>query len=386
MQFIKRGLIGLFLLGLFGCATQPPVEALSAEIWQDSSFSYQPSRVVETRESLFKLDSAVLQALEPSGRIGYTSEQRLNHLIASLYGPEGIRLAYSAGQTTVASQTWHNKRGDCLSLTVLAYAAARSLGLSAHMQDVRVPVAFDRRGGVDFINGHVNVFVRNDTEALINGQAVHAGGFVIDFEPQTGARPSGTWLSEDAVLARYYNNRGSEYFVQKSDEMAYAYYKAAVATDPTYAPTYTNLALLYVRRGLLAQAERLMRYAVDLGGPSYAPLRSLQQLMTAQGRPAEAQRYAEQLARRQDEDPYYWFGLGLRALQDGKPAQAIASLERAAGLTTGFEEIHYNLALAYWRNGQREAAAKQLATLRAINGQDPGVAVLSKKMEGQAPS
>jgi hypothetical protein len=60
-------------------------------------------------------------------------------------------------------------------------------------------------------------------------------------------------------------------------------------------------------------------------------------------------------------------------------------LERAESLTTGFEEVHYNLALAYLRAGKREAAEKQLAALRKINQKDPGVAVLAKKMQGKMP-
>jgi len=373
------------LAGLAGCATPLAVSALPDSVWQDAPFDYHADRVVEGRDAVFGLTESVRKSLALQDRGQRSTEGRLDALIARLYGPSGIRLTYSSGHTTGAAQTWINQRGDCLSLTILAYAAARELGLLAHMQEVRVPVMLDRRDGVDYVNEHVNLFVRNDTEALINGQAVPSGGFIIDFEPQPGSRASGHWLSEDAILARFYNNRATEYLARDDRANAYAYFRAAQKLAPDYAPAYTNLAHLYARQGLQSQAEQLLQHAIALGGPSYAALRAMAQLLRAQGRDAEAQQFTTLLARRQDEDPYHWLGVGLEALQSGRNRDAIAALEKAAALTTGFEEIHYNLGLAYFRDGQPAAARKQLALLSDINRRDPGIAVLSKKLRGIAP-
>jgi tetratricopeptide (TPR) repeat protein len=252
------------------------------------------------------------------------------------------------------------------------------------MQEVQVPVAVDRRDGVEFISGHVNVLVRNESEVFLNGQVFGVGSFVIDFEPQVGSRRTGQWLSEAEILARFYNNRGTEYFVQKDDVRAYAYYRAAIEAAPGFAPATANLAQLYVRRGLLPGAEQLLRHAIALGGPSYLPMRSLHQLLLAQGRTTEAQHYAQMLEKRQDEDPYYWLSKGIVALRDARFRAAVSALERAESLTSGFEEIHYHLALAYARNGQREAAKRQLAVLTSIDNKDPGVALLSKKFSALA--
>jgi len=387
MQYRKLCLLLLVLWALAGCATNERLGSapVPTDAWQDAAFHYQPELVTETRADLFALAPDVLQALRADSGGGVALERRLDLLVSRLYGPSGIRVAYDASHTTVATQTWRNRRGDCLSLTILAYAAARQLGIAAHMQEVQVPLSVDRRDGMDFISGHVNVVVRDEAEVSINGRPFGAGSFVIDFEPQAGARRFGQWLSEDAILARYYNNRAAQHWAQGDTARAYAYFRAAIAAAPDFAPAFANLAQLYARQGLDADAERLLRHAVTLGGPSYAPLRALHSLVQAQGRTQEAQQLAGLLARRQDEDPYHWLGLGLDALQTGRNRDAIAALEKAAALTTGFEEIHYNLGLAYFRNGQREAAGKQLTQLRAINQRDPGIAVLSRKLQGIAP-
>ena len=376
------------VLGLGGCAA-PKVSTSSLappdNVWQDNEFAYQRGLVTETRETVFALDPEVVRALRADDGIAHSTELRLDLLVARLYGSNGIRLSYASGHTTGASETWHNKRGDCLSLTILAYASARYLGIDAHMQEVKVPASIDRRDGVDFINGHVNVLVRHSAEVVINGQSFGAGSFIIDFEPQAGARRSGQWLTENAIMARYYNNRATEYLVQKDDARAYAYYRAAIEVEPDFAPTFGNLAQLYAKHGLLQSAEQLLRHAIAMGGPQYVPLRAMHKLLLAQGRGAEAQHYADLLAKRQDEDPYYWMGLGMAALREGRNGAAIGAFERAASLTTGFEELHFHLGVAYWRNGQRDAASKQLAAINAINKKDPGVALLSKKLQGMAP-
>lgn len=375
----------IVVLGLGGCAAPRMAGAPPDTLWQDQAFNYQSTLVTETRDTLFALDPALAQILLTDVGAGRSTDRRLELLVARLYGPTGIRLSYTSGHTTGASETWRNLRGDCLSLTILAYASARFLGVNAHMQEVQVPLAFDRRGGYDFISGHVNVTVRSNSEIMLNGQSFGMGNFIIDFEPQVGSRRSGHWLTEQAILARFYNNRAAEYLVEKDYERAYAYYRAAIAAEPDYAPAFANLAQLYVRRGLLSGAEKLLAHAIALDGPSYGPLRSMRQLLVAQGRHAEAQSYATLLAKREDDDPYHWLGLGMAAMRDGQYRPAIRALERAAALTTGFEEVHYYLGLAYWRDGQWEAARKQLATLSAINNLDPGVATLSKKFSALAP-
>ena len=254
------------------------------------------------------------------------------------------------------------------------------------MQEVQVSLTFDRRDGLDFIGDHVNLLVRHAYDVPLNDRTMSVESFVIDFEPQTGANRFGQRLTEDDIMARYYNNRAAQYLVQKDNARAYAYYRAAIAAAPAYAPAFANLAQLYVRKGLLTSAEQLLTHAIALGGPSYSALRTMQTLLTLQGRTTEAQHYAQLLAKRRNENPYYWMGLGMAAMRDSDYRAAIDALEHAAALATGFEEIHYQLALAYWRGGQQEAARKQLAVLDGINHAAPGVGTLSKKFSAPLPT
>lgn len=369
----------------FACNTAPPVLPLATSVlWHDSNFDYNASDVVETKEMLFALDPELAVTLAKRAHQTMSADRRLEYLASILFRHDGISIAYTAGHSTGAAETWQKKRGDCLSLTLLTYAASKALGVDATMQEVRVPVAVDRRGGVDFVSGHVNVFVHNSSPLMVNGRSYGAGGIIIDFEPQIGSRLQGVYLTDDQVMARFYNNRASEFLATNEDKKAYAYFKAALLADPRFAPAYANLAQLYNRRGMTSAAEELLHHAMALNDRSDAPLRTLHKLLIAQGRSVEADEIAIKLRKHDDEDPYFWLGIGIDHLQNNRYSKAIDALERAESLTTGFEEIHRYLAIAYWRNGQQKLADKELATLVAMKTDDQIVKSLSRKL-GRSP-
>jgi tetratricopeptide (TPR) repeat protein len=370
----------------YGCSTHPAMTSASyGQFWRDDAFEKTNHHHVESKASLFALDSTLESALIERRRNSLTVNQRLDYLISTLFTQGKIRIAYTAGHSTNAAETWATKRGDCLSLTLMTYAAARTLGLDAYMQEVRVPVAVDRRNGTDFVSGHVNVVVYNASAITINGRGLPNGNTVIDFEPQIGSRQTGNVLSDDQIVARFYNNRGSELFAVKDDPGAYAYFKAAIEADPAFAPAYSNLALLYTRNELYDAAEALLRHAIALADKPDAPLRALQNLLLTQDRKVEAQEVAERLHRFDYEDPYFWVNTGLDHLQKNQYSKAIQAFQRAEELATGFEEIHRYLAIAYWHDGQQKQADKQLAILAGMHTNDRSIAKLSAKLN-QSPN
>lgn len=369
----------LCLMGLTACAVAPDLPSATPVTWHDQTFDYDAALVTVTKEDLFRLEPQLQAQLQEPGLQQLSTHKRLEHMMSLIFGRELKPFPYAQGHSTVAVETWRLGRGDCLSLTVLAYSMARSLNLNAQMQEVRVPVLFDRRERMDFLNHHVNVLFRASGPVNWNESKVHSPDMIVDFEPQIGTNRDGLALSDDAILARYYNNMAVEYLSHKQLPQAYAYFKAAIVLQPQYAASYGNLANLYLRAGLQADAEQLLRRAVALSDEATLPLMSLHQLLLDQGRAREAAYYARLLQSRRDADPYYWIGLGLQALQDGQWRQSVTALEEAQRLTHGFEEVHRYLALAYWRSGDRLRANAQLAVLASLEHDSSDIATLRKK-------
>jgi tetratricopeptide (TPR) repeat protein len=370
---------GCFIV-LAGCAAAPRAPLPAHLPWQDQAFDYDAALVSVSKRDLFQLEPDLLSKLHDPGIQNSSAQYRLHYLVSLLFGPETKDFPYSGGHSTIAAETWRRKSGDCLSLTVLTYSLAKSLGMSVQMQEVRVPDVFDRRGSVEFLNRHVNVLIRDVGLLHFKDGSMRSGNVIIDFEPQIGSRREGLALSDDGILSRFYNNIASEYLAQGNLTLAYAHFKAAILADPGYSPSYSNLAQLYGRRGFLQNAEQLLLHAIALNDDADIALRSLHQLLVSQGRESEALKYTEILRARQDKDPYYWLGVGLDYLQAENYQKAVSALEHAQALTTGFQEVHRYLAIAYWRAGKQPQAKNQLSVLASLMVDDPRLAALSKKI------
>ncbi|TMH88940.1 MAG: hypothetical protein E6H42_18450, partial [Betaproteobacteria bacterium] len=263
-MLLKALSIGGCFIVLAGCAAAPPAPLPADLLWQDQAFKYDAALVSVGKRDLFQLDAGLLSKLHDSGIQDSSAQYRLHYLVSILFGPEAKDFPYSAGHSTIAAETWRRKTGDCLSLTVLSYALAKALDMSVQMQEVRVPVVFDRRGNVEFLNRHVNVLVRGAGDLYLIAGSMRSGDVIIDFEPQIASRREGLALSDDGILARFYNNLAAEYLAQDDLTLAYAYFKAAVLADPGYSPSYSNLAQLYTRKGFLRSAEQLLLHAIAL--------------------------------------------------------------------------------------------------------------------------
>jgi tetratricopeptide (TPR) repeat protein len=358
----------ILVAALAGCAAAPPNSALP---WRDDAFEGGVEPAVG-KETLFRLDTALVQQLQAPEVRALRPKQRLEKL------PDRRRFEYAAGHSTPADETWRLRRGDCISLTVLTFAAARALGLDAVMQEVQVPAVYDRRGSLDYVNHHVNVLVQVGADRPVLSLARY-DDVIIDFEPEFASTARGQPLSDEAVLARYYNNMGVEALARRDWGNAYTHLRAAARVQPGYAPTYTNLAALYIERGLPAEAEQWLRHSVAASERPEHPLRALHQLVLGQGREREAEALDQRLRAWQQDDPYYWVSEGVRHLRESHPREAVRALERAQALTSGFTDVHRYLALAYWRLGESTRAQQQLQVLATINSNDPMGAKLRRK-------
>lgn len=378
-------LIAVCMLGLAGCGSVPTAPSPAQLPWQDEAFAYDATLVSVTKEELFRLDPELLEKLQDPAIQSLSYPKRVERLLVLLFGPEKRRFSFTTGHSTIAAETWKLKRGDCLSLTVLTFSVARSMNMVAQMQEVQVPVLFDRRGNFDFLNRHVNVLFRRSAPPRLTDGITRARDIVVDFEPEFGSFREGQALSDNAILARFYNNIAAEHLAQGLQSLAYAHFKAAILVEPAYAASYANLALLYLDAGMPGDAEQLLRHAVVLSDQAEVPLRALHRLLVNQGRDAEAQHYALLLQSQRDKDPYYWIELGLRHLQDGQFRQSISALERAQSMTNSFNEVHRYLAVAYWRAGDRVHANEQLSLLASLNDGDARVSTLRKKINAPPP-
>lgn len=365
---------------LAGCATTTPSTALAPAgvTWLDHEFGWNASLVTVTPQELFKLDEGLEARLsEPAWREAPIG-QRLRKLLYAIFGQDGKQFAYRAGHSSTATQTWRDRQGDCLSLTVLAYSAVRKLGLTPVMQEVQTPAIYGRAGELDVVNQHVNVLLTNLRTDLLE---ITPRDFVLDFEPDFQAPFRGTPLTEAGIVARYYNNVAVEFMARGDHARAYAHFKAAIRAEPGYPSSYSNLAVLYRRVGHDTEAESLLRVAVAMGGKADVALFELHRLLEEQNRITEAEVVKRELDARRAADPYHWLGLGLARLAADEPRHAIAEFERARDIAPMFPEVHRYLALAYARLGDTHKARDEVELMTTAGDSMNKIALLRRKLD-----
>lgn len=383
MDPLRRARLAAVLLTVAlvaGCASAPvaPPERVQAALARgDQVFGLVQVPVVDPA-TLFALPPDLVQKLQQQRLRTVSHQSRLIALLDIIFGPDRHKFSYGAQGSTGAVETWSAGHGDCLSLTILTYAAAREMGLNVQMQEVRVPAVYDRRPGVDFVNRHVNLAVNLRNETMQDMLRTRVA--VIDFEPQLTGGELGRPLDEGEIVARFHNNLGSEALAAGDAVRAYGHYRAALAADPRFAAANSNLAVVLEQRGLAQEAEVLLRYAITLANEPDVALAALHRLLVAQHRTAEAEVVAQQLRAAEDADPYHWITQGVDALNQGRSRQAVAALEHAQELTHGFTEVHGWLALAYLQLGDQVHARQQLAQLEALQSGSPLAGKLRRKL------
>jgi hypothetical protein len=160
--YVPKLWVGGSFVVLAGCAAAPRTPLPAHLLWQDQAFDYDAALVSIGKPDLFQLDAGLLSKLHDPRIQNSSAQYRLNHLVSLLFEPRTKDFSYSKNHTTIAAETWRRKSGECLSLTVLSYSWRN--GHAGQMQEVRVPVIFDRRGNVGFLNRHVNLLISGKSD------------------------------------------------------------------------------------------------------------------------------------------------------------------------------------------------------------------------------
>jgi len=379
MRAIRLTGIPLAAYLLASCASAPTTTDTLP--WLDAQFHYDAALVKVAQPDLFKLDADLERKLSEPAMRDVPVGLKLKRVIDTIFDKDRKGFAYRAGHSTVASETWRNRTGDCLSLTVLTYSVARTLGMTPVMQEVQTPAVYGRAGDFDVVNQHVNVMFPRIRGDLMAESETHE--VVIDFEPDFAAPRRGTALSEAGIVARYYNNVAVENMANGHYDVAYAYYKAAINTEPNYVSPYGNLAVLYRRANRENEAETLLRYAISHNNTNNidVAMHELHRLLKDQGRLREAGEVERKLEAHQQTDPYHWIGLALADMEKNDMRAAIDKLGHANDIAPSFSEVHRYLAVAYARAGNPQKAREELAALENLGGLSNKIALLRRKLD-----
>ena len=132
----------------------------------------------------------------------------------------------------------------------------------------------------------------------------------------------------------------------------------------------TNIALDYhLRRGDTEAAEALLISALEKNPQASASRVNLADLYRAQGKEEAARATLKSGIALNKEDPSLWFSLALLEVREGNGEAALGALEKAASLEETPSYYHYVYAVAQHDQGR---PAEAMATLKVANRAAPG--------------
>lgn len=380
-------ILSVIVLGLSACAT-PQVTEISQSpqlivepkkiTWHDEHFQATEAVYIVPKEEVFALSDALKEQLMREEIQALTNISKTRYLLDLVYTKDSAAFAYNYKETTTAKTTWENKRGNCISLTILAYSIGRALKLPIVMQEVEIPAQFDRRGNLDFLSSHVNAMIMQK-DFWFEREGENRGYLIVDFEPQTMILHRGRALSDEEILSRFYNNIGAEYLAKQQKNAAYAYFKAAILRAPNNSLAYSNLAELYLQTGLYHQAEEIITHALNINKNDVIVMRNMQKLLQSQNRHTEAAMLTQKIEASNAENPHYWLGLGIQAVKNQEYTSAIKYLEKARKMAIGFADIHRYLAEAYLKTGNMTGAKSEISQLIDLVPDHPKSILLRNK-------
>ena len=363
MAMYKVTIIMLFL-GCFGCQSTrlPHLQSSTSDLWLSEEHFSGDVFAITSPDDIFALSEQTKQQLRYiSGSKSLMPERTkaVMHYILKLADSE---LVYQHSATTTAQQTMQNGNANCLSLAILTYSIARELGLQAVFQDVNIPEYWTSQNDTTWLNGHVNLRIKQSLIADTASSAISFGSdIIVDFDPYVLKKqfPSKT-VSKQRIIAMFYNNKAAEAFADNNIAQAYRYYQASADADAEFAVTWSNLAVLYRQTGHYAKAELAYNYSLQLDPESLNTLANLAFLYQHIGDTKKAKLLQHQVAMKRQNNPYYYVMLGNETLQAKLYDNAKTYYRHAIKLNNKTHEAYFGLAVVYLELNQKEEAAYYL--------------------------
>jgi Flp pilus assembly protein TadD len=356
MKNIYGSLLSLPLcLLLAACVSVPPPVAPESlpSLFDDAAFSVPSERIDST--DLFAVDSEMQSFLEHDVSRRVATEGHVMALVNALYDKEHKKFSYDSAQTRNATGVFHHRSGNCLSYTIMTAAFAKQLNLPVQFHAVNFGDVWDRNDNIDYRIGHVNLTVGTQN-ASSNDRAT-----LIDFGPfdQVRAEVSDD-IGEDIIVAMYMNNRAAEALAKNNLDDAYWWARSAVMTAPAFVGAYNTLGVVYSRHHNLADAERVLRRALQREPDNVLALANQIQTLANLGRKEESNQLQRHLTQIQPNPPYFFFNRGMAAMkiQDYKTAKS--EFTKEVSRASYNHQFHFWLALANFYLGNIDESRKQL--------------------------
>lgn len=331
----------------FSTATPAPLLPAAAEMPRPEQIMAVPP---ELRAQL------QLQVISPGG----SSKARLQRLVDFMFQPAGLGMQYAADATSTVAHAYLTRKANCLTFTLLTVALARESGLRAYGQEIDEALGWREENSTVYRANHVNA-----------GIDIGPGRFTVDVaRDSVMVRRPPRSVSDQRLLALYYNNRAAELMASASPAVAAPYMAMSLQVDPGYADSWSNAGVLQLQEGDAGAAERDYLKALTLDPVNTGALFNLVTLYQHEGNQPRSAIFQKRLEKARQKEPYYQFVLAMGDEKQGDYAHAVKHYKRAIRLYDGEPRFYLGLARAYRQLGDERRAQHALGKARLLGQAD----------------
>lgn len=276
------------------------------------------------------------------------------------------------GQNYTASQAYRLNSGNCISLAVLTKALADLAGVETKFQSIVSAPVFSINNDFMLSSDHVRTILFDPQFVPEKGKYyLSKPAIIIDYMPTT-VKMTGPRISQQTFIAMFYRNLAADAVLAEQYDQALALLRTALQYAPEYGAIINLAAIVHRRMDDVNVAEQFYRYGLDIAERKATLLSNYAVLKQAEGDTEAAQQLYQSLAALDERDPYLWYLMAKTALQNNQFPVAISYFEKAVAQAPYIHQLHFELAVAYFRDNQYSSARQALtkaAELSPAHGQ-----------------
>lgn len=361
IKVLRIGALSASVCLMSACAVAPVQESqeglvrrmLADDTFRSFALPVRPEQVFELTPEMLEFTRT---RVEPQARrLGIRRA-----LMDALYERSELLLQYDAEYTRTASQAFHERRGNCLSLAIMTAAIARSLDVPVRIRSVYVDEVWTRSKDLSFVTGHVNLTL---SPRLRDGNWVSTEPDVwrVDFVPETRAyNRRAVDLSDSTVVAMFMNNRAAEALNRDQLDEAYWWAREAMLAEPRYLSAFNTMGVVYRRHGQLGKAEQVLKHVLSIEPSNAQALSNLAVVFAGQSREGERQQLLARLSELQPVPPFKFLDDGIAAMRRGDFVTARTLFDKELARSAFSDEAHFWRALASYAMQDVRSAAEHM--------------------------
>jgi hypothetical protein len=288
------------------------------------------------------------------------SVSRLHQLLMTLDDQGYFDGTYEALNTQSALDTFHTKRGNCLSYTSMFIALARASGLQAYYQIVKVPPTWNATSGMLIRNNHINASLRG---ARYSKNMSHE--FTVDFNQlQPPDEYQRSIVSDLYATSLFYANVSMEALRRGENRKGFVYLKKAIEIVPGNVDLWINLGAFYGRNGKRQPAVDTFHVALQLDNGNRMAMSGLSRGYAGLGQAELAQKYERSVRAHRERNAYYHFAMAQLAYEHANYLGTLDALDEALNIRRHNARFYFLKSLAERELGREEDARRSLSRAR----------------------